>query len=160
MLAGNAPDSSSWLAGARVVRDARIGRGSLIGLHTVLSNLPAPAEGVLVVAWDMPFVTPELLALLLESASGNTVASIPEGPHGAEPMCAYYSRQCLPAVEAALDAGDLRLSLLVERLAKVRRIPVAELSRLGDPERLFFNVNTPRDLALAESMAAAEPRPG
>jgi molybdenum cofactor guanylyltransferase len=158
IVVSNDPDSSSWLGDARVVRDGRAERGSLIGLHTVLSNLPAPVEGAIIVAWDMPFVTSELLALLLSSAGGSTFASIPEGPHGVEPMCAYYSRHCLPAVEAALDAGDLRLSLLVERLVNVRRIPVADISQIGDPERLFFNVNTPRDLALAESVAAG-PRP-
>jgi molybdenum cofactor guanylyltransferase len=160
MLVSNAPDASSWLGDVRVVRDTRSERGSLVGLHTVLSNLAASVDGAIVVAWDMPFVTPALLTRLLPSASSATFASIPYGPRGAEPMCAYYSRRCLPAIESALVSGDLRLSMLVDRLASVRRISAADVSRLGDPARLFFNVNTPRDLAVAESMAAADARPG
>lgn len=159
MLVSNAPDSSTWLGDAFVVRDNRSERGSLIGLHTALSNLPAPAEGAIVVAWDMPFVTVELLGLLA-SAPAEAFASMPIGPRGAEPMCAYYSRQCLPAIEAALDAGDLRLSALIDRLPNVHRIPAAEVARCGDPTRLFFNVNTPSDLAFADSMAAADVRTG
>ena len=157
ILVSNAPDASSWLGGADVVRDARSERGSLVGLHTALSNVPAHAEGAIVVAWDMPFVTPDLFTLLA-SAPAETFAAIPDGPRGPEPMCAYYSRRCLPAIESALDSGDLKLAALVARLANVRRITATELSRVGDPARLFFNVNSPADLALAESMTAAEPR--
>lgn len=160
MLASNAPDATSWLADASVVRDTRTERGSLIGLHTVLSNLPARVDGAIVVAWDMPFVTSALLSHLLPAAQDDAHAVIPDGPRGAEPMCAYYSRGCLPAVEAALGAGDLRLSVLVEQLAKVRRIPADTVQEVGDPARIFFNVNTPHDLAVADSMAAAQPRPG
>ena len=157
MLVSNAPDSSSWLGDALVVRDKRTERGSLVGLHTALSNLPAPAEGAIVVAWDMPFVTVELLRLLA-STPAESFASIPDGPRGAEPMCAYYSRRCLPAIDAALDAGDLRLTAFIERLPNVRHVGAAKVASCGDPTRLFFNVNTPSDLALADSMAAADVR--
>lgn len=160
MLASNAPDATTWLADASVVRDTRTERGSLIGLHTVLSNLPAATDGAIVVAWDMPFVTSALLSHLFRPGQDDAYAVIPNGPHGAEPMCAYYSRRCLPAIEAAMDAGDLRLSALIEQLANVRHVPMEQLSQLGDPARMFFNVNTARDLALADAMAAAEPRSG
>jgi len=33
------------------------------------------------------------------------------------------------------------------------RISLDEVTRLGDPERLFFNVNAPEDLRIAEAMA-------
>jgi hypothetical protein len=42
---------------------------------------------------------------------------------------------------------------VVEYLPRVARISLDEVTLLGDPERLFFNVNAPEDLRIAEAMA-------
>ena len=65
-----------------------------------------------------------------------------------------YTPACLPVIEAALDAGELRMSTVLGRLPSLTRIPVAEISTVGDPSRLFFNVNDAADLALAEQMSS------
>ena len=156
ILVSNAADASSWMPGVAVARDVRPEGGSLIGLHSALSSAPA-RDGALVVAWDMPFVTADLLVLIIEAKDDHHYAVLPEGPGGLEPMCAYYSRRCLPAIGAALDAGDLRLSAFVERLPSIQRVARSAVARTGDPARLFFNVNTPADLAAAEAMAAEAP---
>jgi molybdopterin-guanine dinucleotide biosynthesis protein A len=136
--------------GRRVIGDVRAERGSLIGLYTALA---AGADAVLVVAWDMPFVTAALLALIAERLVPPIDAVIPETSHGLEPLCAAYARNASPYVEGAIDRGRMRLSDLVADLPVVRRIGASELAPAGDPERLFFNVNTPADLVLAERMA-------
>jgi molybdopterin-guanine dinucleotide biosynthesis protein A len=159
ILVSNAADAASWMPGVAVVRDVRNERGSLVGLHTALSTASA-SDGAIVVAWDMPFLTADLLELIVEAPPGDDYAVLPEGPHALEPMCAFYSRRCLPAIDAALDAGDLKLSSFIERLPSVRRLARSAVTRIGDPKRLFFNVNTPDDLAAAEAMAAAAPRAG
>jgi molybdopterin-guanine dinucleotide biosynthesis protein A len=82
------------------------------------------------------------------------MAIIPEGPSGLEPLCALYTRDCLPIIEAALESGDLRLSSMVACLPSVERIPARKLERLGNPSKLFFNVNSPEDLAIAETVHA------
>ncbi len=135
--------------GRRVVGDARAERGSLVGLHTAIT---AADDDVLVVAWDMPFVTTKLLGLIAERLVPPIHAAIPETSHGLEPLCAAYARAALPYVESAIDAGRMRLSELADALPIVRRIGVFELAAAGDPDRLFFNVNTPADLTLAERM--------
>jgi molybdopterin-guanine dinucleotide biosynthesis protein A len=150
ILVSNSDEAARWLADARVVGDVRAERGSLVGLHTALTHTPG---GALVVAWDMPFVSAELLALLRDASNGTELAVIPEGPSGLEPLCAFYSSRCLRAVEAALDTGDFRLGALIERLPSVRRIPRVVVESAGDPAMLFFNVNSAADLAVAESMA-------
>jgi molybdopterin-guanine dinucleotide biosynthesis protein A len=101
----------------------------------------------------MPFVTASLLALIKGRAAGNEYAAIPEGESGLEPFCAAYTPACLPAIEAALAADDLRLTNLLARLPSYDRISVADVRALGDPARLFFNVNAPTDLARAEQLA-------
>lgn len=150
--ASNASDASDWLPGVPAHADVRSERGSLIGIHTALTY----ASGdVLIVAWDMPFVSTNLLQLIRDRARDDVQAVFLEGPSGPEPFCALYTRACYPIVEAAIDAGDLRLSHLTARLTKRDVIPIDEIARLGDPSTLLFNVNSPEDLARAEAIAAA-----
>jgi molybdopterin-guanine dinucleotide biosynthesis protein A len=150
-LVANAPDADAWLPGFRVLRDRGTERGSLVGLRTAVACTKRP---VIVVAWDMPFVTPELLSLLVARLTPDVTAVIPEGPRGPEPMCALYTSECLPVIDTALARHDLRLSSLVSHLPGAVRAGISEVSAVGDPSRLFFNVNTAADLALAERMAS------
>jgi molybdopterin-guanine dinucleotide biosynthesis protein A len=152
ILLSNADDAERWLPGVAVVRDERPERGSLVGLYTALTYTSSP---ILVVAWDMPFVNSELLELIVSRSVREPFATVPTGAEGPEPFCAAYAPACVPFVEAALNAGDLRMSSMLRRLPSVTLIPANDLASIGDPARLFFNVNTPHDLAVAEEMDAA-----
>ena len=151
MIVSNASDASEWLPQVPVHADVRAERGSLIGIHTALTYA---TSGVLVVAWDMPFVSAALLQMIRDWPRGDSLAVFPEGPSGPEPFCALYTPACRPIIEAAIDAGDFRLSHLTARLAKVDVISIGEIEQLGDPATLLFNVNSPTDLARAESIHA------
>lgn len=148
MLVSNNPAWSRRYHG-RVVADVRPAVGSLVGIHTALSTAGAD---VLVVGWDMPFVTPRLLHMISRALTPPLFAAVPETGR-LQPLCAAYSIRCLPILEAALDAGNLKISAFIDALPIVRRIGPSELAKVGDPDRLFFNVNTPESLALAEQMA-------
>jgi molybdopterin-guanine dinucleotide biosynthesis protein A len=149
LLVANAPEAAGWRADLRVVRDARAGLGSLGGIYTAVLEAPAP---VVCVAWDMPFVTAELLAALAVGLAEYD-AFLPEsdGRRGVEPLCAAYGPACVPAIAASLDAGDLRAIGFHSRI-KVGVLPLDRVRRLGDPARLFFNVNTADELARAEAL--------
>jgi len=151
-VVSNAPDANSWLDGAPVWRDRRDERASIVGIHTALFH----ADTVVVVAWDMPFVTAQVISAIVGAYTPTSGAVVPVGPRGPEPMCALYTRDCLEAIEDALAAGDLRMTALVERLPRLTRLSLSDVARIGDPARLFFNVNTPADLSLAEEMAAQD----
>lgn len=151
VVVSNAIDAASWIPGVRAVPDVRAERGSLVGIHTALT---CAADDVFVVAWDMPFVTADLLGFIGERAQRAAFAVVPEGPSGLEPLCAWYSARALPFLTAAIDAGDFRLTSMLATLPSYDRIPLADVTRVGDPARLFFNVNTPNDLDTAERMAA------
>jgi molybdopterin-guanine dinucleotide biosynthesis protein A len=152
IVVSNAVESATWLPRIRVVSDVRPERGSLVGLHTALSYA---ATTVMIVAWDMPFVSADLLRLIRNRGPLEAFATVPEGPSGLEPFCAMYTPACIPFIEAALDAGELRMSKLLARLPSLTRVSTAELTPVGDPARLFFNVNDLRDLKLAEEMASS-----
>lgn len=148
LLVANAPEAPSWRADLKVVGDVRPGFGALGGLYTAVVMAPAP---VVCVAWDMPFVS---AGLLRELAAGLATADLclPEshGPRGFEPTCGAYGPATGPAIAAALDAGQLRAVDFHDRV-KVGILPSSRVSAWGDPDLLFFNVNTADDLAEADA---------
>lgn len=152
LLVANAPDASAWLPGVRTVRDLREGAGALGGLHSALTHASEP---IVLVAWDMPFVSAALLGELRrlgDSAIAHTDAVLPESDgsrRGVEPLCAWYAPACLPAVERCLDAGDLRVVGFHDAV-QVTRMPIERVRDFGDPARLFSNVNTRADLAAVD----------
>jgi molybdopterin-guanine dinucleotide biosynthesis protein A len=155
LLIANDPAAEAWLPGTRLLPDARRGEGALGGVHAALAHA---ATDVLLVAWDMPFVPAALLAALRargESLGVDAVLPESEGSgRGVEPLCAWYSSRCLPAVTASLDAGDRRV-IAFHGAVKVARLSHAEVAAFGDPERLFANVNSADDLTRLEEMARA-----
>lgn len=146
----NVPGASTWLADAPAIPDVRAERSSLTGIHTALVHARA---SVLVVAWDMPFLSAELLQLIIDAGTHARYAAVPEGPSGDEPMCAVYHPAALALVDAALDANDFKLTNLIARLPTVERVPLAAIAQLGEPERFFFNVNDVQNLEMAQRMA-------
>jgi len=151
VVVSSAPDAGEWIPGIPVAADVRQERVSLVGIHTALSY----ASGtVMVVAWDMPFVTAGLLQRIRDRGRDEEFATVPETVNGPEPFCAMYAPSCLPMVEAALDAGAFRMSSVLQRFPSITRVASEELVRFGSPARLFFNVNDARDLQAAEKMAA------
>lgn len=150
-LVANADDASGWLPGVPVRRDARPEHGSAVGLHTALSG---STEATIVVAWDMPFVSPALLALIAGRLRAGALAVVPEDADGLQPFCAGYTKACLPEIERAIERRDFRMSNLVARLPGLATVGIDEVRAFGDPRRLFFNVNDHADLAEAERLAA------
>lgn len=151
LLVANDPAASQWLPGVRVQQDLVPNAGGLGGIHAALHHAGSP---VLIVAWDMPFVPAGLLRRLRELGDSADVA-VPESGsrRGVEPLCAFYAPACLPAIEQSLADGDRRVVGFHERV-RVARLPAGDVSAFGEPELLFMNVNTPDDLARAETHAA------
>lgn len=134
------------------VEDERGGLGPLGGIHTAL--LHAPTSHCFVVAWDMPFVSPELSGYLMELAPEYDVV-VPAVRGHLEALHAVYSKACLGAIERQIAAGEKKIIVFYEEVS-VRRVKEEEIARFGPPERLFFNVNTEADLLRAARMIEEE----
>jgi molybdopterin-guanine dinucleotide biosynthesis protein A len=147
-LIANAPDAGSWRPDLEGVPDVLPGQGALGGILTAVERL-AP---VLCVAWDMPFVPADLLAALAALLEGAD-AALPESGsrRGLEPLCAAYGGACGPAIRAALARGDGR-AVGFHPEVRVVRLSREAVLQYGEPDVLFFNVNTADDLARAESL--------
>lgn len=156
LLASNAPTAASWLDNVSIVSDNFTGLGGLAGVEAALAR----GQDALVVAWDMPFVVPDLLqALVTASRAQDASAVVPQSltsPFGFEPFCAFYSVRVHAALREFLGRGGGAARDFVDALDGVHHLPANEVATFGDPRRLFFSVNTPDDLARARAMASAQ----
>jgi molybdopterin-guanine dinucleotide biosynthesis protein A len=154
LLAANDPDARTWLSGARVVSDLHPGAGGMAGVEAALSE----GRDVLVVAWDMPFVIPELLRAVVAAAdaTGADIA-LPESlsPHGCEPFCAFYSARVRAPLRQFLESGGGAAREFLGRVSRMHLIPLQEIASFGDLGQLFLSVNTPVDLSRARAIADA-----
>ena len=126
--------------GARVVRDVREGGGPLVGLFSALEASDSDLN--FVTAVDAPLLQETLVLYLRENAPGCD-ALVPRSRKGIEPLCAVYSRRCLPAIERSLNQGRI---VSFFPFVRVCWVPEDEVMA-ADPRGLsFINVNTPEDL--------------
>lgn len=153
LVIANDPAIGHALPGTRVYNDLPTDRGSLIGLFSGVSRV---RHAALVVAWDMPFVSPGLLQELREIGEGQAVAVLPEGPRGPEALCAYYPASSAAVIQRQIARRIFRLGALVDVLPGRILLPLDQVARFGDPEQLFANINTPHDLERAEAMLHSE----
>jgi molybdopterin-guanine dinucleotide biosynthesis protein A len=124
--------------GYRVIPDKIAGRGPLGGVHAALSD--TSAEWNLLVACDMPRLEQALLENLLGRAEelGCDCLVPLSAPNKVEPLCAVWRRSALAKIEAALNAGVLRMTDALQLL---------DTHYWTGAEACFANANTPREWA-------------
>jgi molybdopterin-guanine dinucleotide biosynthesis protein A len=105
----------------------------------------------LAVACDMPFLSVPLLRAMHPLAVGYD-AVLPLVKGRPEPLHAVYRTACAPVIDDLLLRGEHRLGMLAEAL-EVRYMLPDEWGLYCRDGTSFFNVNTPEDLARAESLA-------
>lgn len=140
----------------RLALDALPGRSSLTGIHTALAN--ARTEHVFLTACDTPLLRPALVDALLSHLRPEDDVTLPLKPDGYyEPLCALYSRRCLPHIEAQLARGDHKIIRFFEHV-RVNALPASALLQ-ADPEQLSFrNANCLDELrALRETALSLHP---
>jgi molybdenum cofactor guanylyltransferase len=129
--------------GAPILPDLLPGRGAPGGLHAALSA--AETRWVFAAGCDMPFLDAGPIAFLAARRPGADAVIVRTGGR-LEPLHAFWSRACLPALERLLAAGDPSLRDLAR--AVNARIVEEEEWRLADPGgRALENANTPEDAA-------------
>ncbi len=136
--------------------DLTPGLGALGGIQTAVAWADEEGcRGAVVVACDMPFLSPGLIELLAENTGDDIVAPASESRRGLEPLCAFYGVRCREAIDRALARGDRHVVSFFPEV-RSRTLPLDVVRGFGDPGLLFLNVNTPRDRELAEAAAQAK----
>jgi molybdopterin-guanine dinucleotide biosynthesis protein A len=163
---------------ARVLEDAWPGCGPLGGIATALNlemNLAernlASQTWNLILACDMPYLTPEWLCYLIARAVASETDVVmaahdleveggPEGgpkrgrAHDLEPLCAMYRSAAGAAIAAALERGVRKVTDGLAGL-NVEMVEPAEWKQFDSQGRLFKNVNTPEDYQAAKAFFEA-----
>ena len=102
-----------------------------------------PGRALLVLACDLPRV-PAALLRRIAGEPGDWV--VPRHAGGLEPLCALYRPQALHALATNASRGVVALHRLAQAAIEVRYLDADSIADLGEPRRLFANVNTPDDL--------------
>ncbi len=125
------------------------GKGALGGIYTAVYNSTFPQT--FCIACDMPFPNSAVIAFLRDSSPGYDVV-VPRTADGYQPLHAVYSKTCLPAMEAMIQADRLKIDRLFPAV-RLRTVEEHEL-RPMDPSLLcFVNVNTQEELEAAAQLA-------
>jgi molybdenum cofactor guanylyltransferase len=139
------PDSPLPKLDCRVLSEPSEPRHPLAG---VLAALGASAgRGVVAIACDMPLVPAKLLTWLAQLEEPVAVCEV---GGRLEPLLGRYSPEVSEPLTRSLEAG----APMREAVAELDPFVIGEdrVARFGDPARIFFNINSPEDLAAAEEM--------
>jgi molybdenum cofactor guanylyltransferase len=122
---------------ADVIPDA----GSLGGIYTGLVSAKTPYG--LCLACDMPFVKPDFLRFLCDTAAEVEVV-VPRNAEDFQPLCAVYSQACQAPIRQKIEAGRLKITGFFDQV-RVRVIDGALLAHYDPHDVMFFNANTPEE---------------
>ena len=147
LVVTNTPDLYDFLR-LPMVGDVFPDHGSLGGIYSGLKA--APGEAAFTVACDMPFLTPEVVRLVVAHA-GEADVVIPRTGDQLETLHASYAKRCLPHIEERLRSGRLKIVGFFDAV-RVLEIPEASVRSLADPAVVFMNVNTPDELERAREL--------
>ena len=136
----------------RVVMDLDGPAGAMRGIASSLTAAQLPL--VAVVACDMPFVSPELIAELADRVEGEALdVCVPREGRGIEPLCAVWRRDvCAPVARELLDQDLQRIRCLIGRV-HAGYLDEPQIVEVAGSTLCFENVNTPEEFAAAELLA-------
>lgn len=123
--------------GYTVISDEIENAGPLAGICAGLKQ--ASYHYNFVLSCDVPFVTKEMLSLLKQEVAGFDVA-IFEKADNLHPLIGIYSKNCLPAFEAALNNKERRLKTVLHHV-NFKKIDGALFN-----DMFFKNINSTLDL--------------
>ena len=133
--------------GLPMVRDSLPDAGSLGGIYTALVH--SQCDHALVVACDMPFLSPALLRYMLAlREEGGYDVIVPRVDGYPQGLHAVYSQACIAPIRAQIGAGRLRVIGFYDQV-RVRYMDEDEWRPLDPTGRALNNINTPEELAAA-----------
>lgn len=121
--------------------------GPLAGMHAAMKAAPTPR--ILVVACDLPFISPGVLRRIAVGCGDDADAAVARTPDGRlQPLCASYRSDLWPLAESFLQ--QRRLSVL-EWLGVLDDVRVVDV-----PQMELRNINRPSDLNFRGTSVASE----
>lgn len=140
----------------KIIQDIIKDCGPLGGIYSGLEESDSFYN--FVVSCDVPFLNLDLIRYMVRLKDGFDIV-IPKLKKGFETLFAIYSKNCIAAIykilskarKPGLNSDALKVTNFFNKV-KLRKLNEKEISRFGDPDILFMNINTPEDLALLKKM--------
>lgn len=134
-----------------MVEDEWKGIGPLAGIHAGLSA--SQTQKNILVACDMPFISPRLGTILLDQLS-DYEAVVPEISGQLHPLFAVYHRDIRDKIKDAIQRDQLRIRSIFNDI-HVNIITETDLKKLGFQiqESALFNMNHPEEYEQAKGIS-------
>ncbi len=131
----------------RIVPDQKEGQGPLGAIYSCL--LAARNPYLMIVAGDMPFITPAALTKLwLEREDFDVI--IPRSPDGLQPLAAIYKQSCIPYIAAQLKDNNFKIRGFFDNV-RIKLITCTDFPDIYQ-DNTFLNINSPDDLQRARTL--------
>jgi molybdopterin-guanine dinucleotide biosynthesis protein A len=140
--------------GVAVIADRLPVQSPLAGMHAGFSAVES--DYLFCCACDTPLMTPALIQTLLEEIQPAMDVIVPRLGTYYQPLCAIYSRRCLPVIDDLLGAGEVKVDRLYREVV-VHEVPEQLLRRVDPHQHAFINVNTPADLEAVAALMKTSP---
>jgi molybdopterin-guanine dinucleotide biosynthesis protein A len=147
----NRPSDYAYL-GLPMFEDVYVDHGPLGGIHSAVTNAEFPHT--LIVACDMPWLNRPILEHMIEIRKSADII-VPRWDKYPEPLHAVYSQVCSKQIETNLRAKRLKITAFFGRV-NVHYLNRDVIKRFDPEGRSFVNVNTPEDLAVANSQMLSD----
>lgn len=144
ILITNEPEKLSFLPHNKFT-DIYQTSSALSGLHSGLTH--SRYETNFVLACDLPLFDARIVPYLAGYLNDNVFAVVPETAKGYEPLCALYSKKCLPPIEKMFSDNDYSIRSLFDRTPYVP-VPQKAIEGKTHPD-VFYNMNTPEEYETA-----------
>lgn len=128
------------------------GLGPMAGIYAALEN--SQNDYVLNVACDMPFISTELLEVLIKNRENYQICVPLDFKGELQPLCALYHKSCKSNILALIEESKYAPRELFS-LVKTKIVPFNYFSNLNNAKRFFENINSPQDFILAEKLLGA-----
>ena len=99
---------------ALIVKDIYPTRSSLTGIHAGLFYTRTPYA--FITACDTPFIKQSLIQHFLDAVKPQYDVILPETRAGLEPLCAIYSKRCLPFIQKQLTLNNMKIQTFFQKL--------------------------------------------
>ena len=145
--------------GVATLTDRWPGEGPFGGIVTALLATAETADGRewnLIVGCDMPFLTREWLAYLVERALASQAEVLaPKSERGLEPLCACWRTSAAGKLQHAFDGGVRKVTDAMKHV-QMEVLDETHWKRFDIAGRLFWNMNTPADYDVTKRILEAE----
>ena len=141
----------------RVICDEIPGLGPIGGIFTCLKK--SGSEINIVLSYDMPFVTIDLLRHLIERSDNFEITAPSLENELPEPLCTVYKKSIIPVIEKLIREKKYSVHGLFP-ITKFNHVPIHRDLPFFNPY-LFYNVNNPEEFEEIRRMIRSQnPLPG